>query len=162
MELLQSPMFWVSVAFFVVVAIIVLKGRDAILGGAYARIERVSNEIAHTEGLREESQKLLVRYEREYRENLEVCKKIIEESHEETQYIIERITASSDDILSAITQRSKEAIERAKVEAVDEIRNQTIDKAMQIVSVVAQDLLSDQKRGDLITQATKDIKLMSK
>ena len=162
MELLQSPIFWVSVAFFVVVAIIVLKGRNAILGGAYARIERVSNEIAYAEGLREESQKLLVQYEKEYRENLEICKKIIEEAREETQNIIERITASSDDILSATTQRSKDAIERAKVDAVEEIRNQSIDKAMHIVSVVAQDLLTGQKSDDLITQATKDINSMVK
>ena len=162
MELLQSPIFWVSVAFFVVVAIIILKGRNAILGGAYARIERVSNEIANAEGLREESQKLLVRYEKEYRETLEISKKVIEEAREATQHIIERITASSDGILSATTQRSKDSIERAKVDAVEEIRNRAIDKAMHIVSVVAQDSLMGQKSDDLITQATKDIKSMVK
>ena len=162
MGILHSASFWVALAFIVVVAIIVFKARGAVLGGAYARIERVASEIAHAEGLREEAQKLLVEYEKQYREALEQSRQIVEDAREETKVIVERATEQADDMLQATMMRSKGAIERAKVEATSEVREQAMQKAMLIVTNVAVKSLSNKGGDVLVAQAIEDITSMKR
>ena len=139
MEMLfVNPSFWVACGFFTVIAIIVFKGSNAVLGSSYERIRKITDNIVSAEQVREQAQKLLVEQEKKYREIVEESKVFIEQARQEALVITEEIQEKTQNSIKRARIRSRENINRAESEAIDEIRKVVLEKATEVVKIITE------------------------
>ncbi|MGB1360763.1 MAG: hypothetical protein ACPG8V_01445 [Alphaproteobacteria bacterium] len=152
--LLVNPSFWVAIGFVTVVLIIVFKARGAVMNSSYDRIQRITDEIAGAEKVREESQSLLVEQEKKYRDIVNDSKEFVEQSREEANAISKEIKENTKTSIEAAKHRSADAITRAEVEAVSEIKRMAFEKASVVITEIAKskevsDKVIDNSVGDI-------------
>ena len=128
---------FVYLAFFIVIGLIVTKGKNAILGTSYARIKRIKNEIATAEKLRTDAQNLLGEQEKKFRESLEMAEQLITDAREKSIRITEQAEQKADDIIARAKQRAEKTIQQAEDEAHTTLQNEAVDRAFEIVKNIA-------------------------
>lgn len=159
MEMLfVNPSFWVACGFFTVIAIIVFKGSDAVLGSSYERIRKITDNIVSAEQVREQAQKLLVEQEKKYREIVEESKVFIEQARKEALVITEEIQEKTQNSIKQARIRSRENINRAESEAIDEIRKVVLEKATEVVKIITADKKLGEKVVDNVIPNISDLK----
>ena len=77
-ELFSNAEFWVAVAFFIFIGIILKFGYRRVVDGLDARAERIKNELDEARSLHEEAQALLASYQRKQRDALKEAEEIVE------------------------------------------------------------------------------------
>tara|TARA_Y100000287_G_C14174642_1_gene331656 strand:+ start:499 stop:981 length:483 start_codon:yes stop_codon:yes gene_type:complete len=159
MEMLfVNPSFWVACGFFTVIAIIVFKGSNAVLGSSYERIRKITDNIVSAEQVREQAQKLLVEQEKKYREIVEESKVFIEQARKEALVITEEIQEKTQNSIKQARIRSRENINRAESEAIDEIRKVVLEKATEVVKIITADKKLGEKVVDNVIPNISDLK----
>ena len=159
MEMLfVNPSFWVACGFFTVIAIIVFKGSNAVLGSSYERIRKITDNIVSAEQVREQAQKLLVEQEKKYREIVEESKVFIEQARQEALVITEEIQEKTQNSIKRARARSRDNINRAESEAIDEIRKVVLEKATEVVKIITADKKLGEKVVDNVIPNISDLK----
>ncbi|MFL2659528.1 MAG: hypothetical protein ACJ0GZ_00915 [Alphaproteobacteria bacterium] len=159
MEMLfVNPSFWVACGFFTVIAIIVFKGSNAVLGSSYERIRKITDNIVSAEQVREQAQKLLVEQEKKYREIVEESKVFIEQARKEALVITEEIQEKTQNSIKQARIRSRENINRAESEAIDEIRKVVLEKATEVIKIITTDKKLGEKVVDNVIPNISDLK----
>jgi F-type H+-transporting ATPase subunit b len=136
--LLNDPTFWVAIAFFVFVGLIVWKARTAILNGIDARAERIKAELDEAQRLREEAQKTLAEYKRKQRD----------------------AAKEAEDLKATLARREKAALEKiaqAEAQAVQDVRAQAVDIAMAATAKLLSESVDPQRDQAMVDQAIKDL-----
>jgi len=156
-HMLQDPVFWVMIAFFMLMALVVyLKVPGTIGKQLDSRANQIESDIREAEKLREEAQELLATYERKQKESVREAEAILQSARDEAK----RLEAHGKERLEhSLARREKMAMDRiAQVEAqaVDEVRQAAVEVAMAATRdlVTAQattigDKLIDDAIGDL-------------
>ncbi len=137
MEFLYYDSFYVYLAFFAVMALLVVKGKNAILGTSYQRIKRISNDIAAAEKLRMEAQQMLAEQEKKFRETVALSESLVQDARDKSDRITEQAQQNAEDIIARAEERAAKTIQRAEVEARVALQNQAVDKAFEIVREMA-------------------------
>lgn len=125
-----NPTFWVGVAFFVFIALVVWKGGKSIVAGLDARGETIRKTLEEAQNLREEAQKTLAEYKRKQRDALKEAEEIVEHAKSESVRIREEAEA---DLAAALERREKQAMDKiaqAEANALQEVREQAVDVAI--------------------------------
>ena len=85
-SILMTPEFWVAVAFFGFVGLLIYYRVPAMIGKALDdRAEAIRQELDEARRLREEAQELLADYQRKTREAEEEAKAIVEQARREAE-----------------------------------------------------------------------------
>lgn len=154
MEFLYSSSFYVYLAFVIVMVGLIFKGKNAILGSAYVRIQRITDDIVAAEKLRMEAQEVLAKHEKNFMESMELAEKIVQDAREKSDMIAQQATKKAEDLIARAEMRSEQTIARAEAEAVQTLKTQAVDKAFRIV----QDIVSQESQTTSVANAIQDIK----
>lgn len=154
-----NPEFWVAVAFFCFVGLMIYYGVPALIGGALdKRAERIRNELDEARRLRAEAQELLADYQRKARAAEDEAKAIIEQAKKEAEAIGAETRLSLKDQLERRTRLAEEKIARAEAQAIAEVRSAAIEKATAVAEKVLGATLAGERQSALVDESIRDLK----
>jgi F-type H+-transporting ATPase subunit b len=142
--MLQSPEFWVAVAFVVTVLLILWKGGRPILKALDARAEKIRAELDAAEKLREEAQHLLADYQRRQRDAVKESEAIIAQARADAQALIAESRTRLEDTLARREKLALDRIAQAEAQAQAAIRAE----AAQLVVAASREILARQLDGE--------------
>lgn len=144
--MLKTPEFWVAVSFVLFIGILIWKKVPGLVIGALdSRAERIANELAEAQKLREEAQQLLADYERKRKDAARQAESIVEQAKAEAESYAAETRAKLADSIARRTKMAEDKIARAEANAIKDVR------------AAASELAID-AAGDMIAVATKGAK----
>ena len=142
--MLSTPEFWVMISFFLFVALVVYMGVPGQITGALdARAERISNELAEANKLREEAQALLSEYQHKRKEAEAEAEDIIAQAKAEAESFAAETRRKLAETVERRTRLAEQKIAQAEVQAVKEVQSAAADLAI----TAASDLIAAQSKG---------------
>ena len=156
---INSPEFWVAIAFLVFVGILVKMGVPALVTKALDdRADTVRKELDQARRLREEAQDLLADYQRKQRAADDEAKAIIEEARREAEAMKAESARTLKEQLERRTRLAEEKIARAEAQAVSEVRATAVDVAMSTAERLIAEKLAADGGADLMSRSIRDLR----
>jgi len=156
---INSPEFWVAIAFLIFVGVLIKMGVPALITKALDdRADAVRKELDQARRLREEAQDLLADYQRKQRAADDEAKAIIEQARREAEGMKAESARSLKEQLERRTRLAEEKIARAEAQAVSEVRAAAVDAAMSAAEGLIADKLKGEGGTDLVNRSIRDLK----
>jgi len=152
-----TPEFWVAVAFIVFVG---LTARTIFRVATVAldeRAEGIRNQIDEAQRLAEEAQELLASYERTQRDAEREAEAMVDNARREADRLAEHAARELERSLKRREQLAVDRIAQAEKSAIEDVRAQAVEVAMQATRIVLAEHVSGSKADALIDAAIKDI-----
>lgn len=151
--------FWVAMAFVGFIGLIVyMKAPRVIAGKLDERADNIRKELDEARALREEAQSLLASYQRKQRDAVSEANEIIDHANQEA----ERLTAETDaqlaETLERRTQLAVDKIAQAEAEAVNEVRDVSVEVAVAAATNVIRDQMDDARANDQIEKSVTELR----
>ena len=155
---LQSPEFWVAIAFvFFVAVLLYVKVPKLIAGALDKRAAGIAAQIDEARRLREEAEALLAQYQRKEREAQSEAQEIVAHAEAEAK----RLAADAQKALEAsIARREQLAVEKitqAEAAAVKEVRTVAVEVATEAARKVIAASLDAGKANALVEDAIREL-----
>jgi F-type H+-transporting ATPase subunit b len=155
--MLNNPTFWVAVAFFVFVGLMVWKARRPVLDGIDARAERIKAELDEAQRLREEAQKALAEYKRKQRDAAKEAEDLLANARHEADLLRRQ---AAEDLKATLARREKAALDKiaqAEVHALQDVRAQAVDIAIAATAKLLSENVDPTRDQAMVDQAIKDL-----
>lgn len=155
----MSAEFWVAVAFFIFIGLLVyLKVPGMIAAALDQRADAIRKELDEARRLREEAQDLLADYQQKQRRADDEAKAIIEQAEREALAIKEQSEKALKESIERRSRIAEEKIARAEAQALTEVRGAVIEAA----TSAAEKVLAGRVQGDtangLVDQSIRDLR----
>jgi len=123
--------FWVTIAFFVLVAAALYYKMPAMITKALdARADNIRKELDEARRLREEAQQILADYKRKQSEAELEAQSIIEQAKSEASNLREEARKALDASIARRAKLAEDKIARAESQAVSDVRSAAVDAAL--------------------------------
>jgi len=157
--MLMEVEFWVTVAFFIFVAILGYVGaHKQILAALDKRRDSIKSALDEAHRLRDEAQRLLTEYQRKQHQAEVEAGAIIASAKAEAERIAAETRVKMEELVSRRTIIAQAKIAQAEAQAVADVRAAAADAAV----AAAGKILAQSARGEvadrLVTQGIADIK----
>ncbi len=156
-EQLQSPEFWVAIAFVIFAAFAVWKIRAPLLGALVDRAARIKQELDEAQRLRDEAQHLLAEHKRKQRAVEQEIDEMLEHAKAESKRTSEQAGFDLEAALRRREQQAADRIAQAESEAVAEVRALAVEIAVSATRKLLADNLDEAKAAELVDAAVKDL-----
>ena len=154
-----EPEFWVAVAFFIFVGILVYVGVPKMLLNALDdRGKRVQAELDEARRLKEEAQKLLAEYEAKRRQADEEAVAIIEGAKAEAERVAAESKAKMEEFVARRTKMAETKIAQAEAQAVADVRAAAAEAAAAAAEKILTESVKGKVADDLISRGIGDVK----
>jgi F-type H+-transporting ATPase subunit b len=153
----RDPEFWVFVAVVVFLAIVWKPGKRSVLGGLDSRAERIREELAAAQRLREEAERALASYRIKQRQAAEEAEQIIAHARAEGERIAAELARELEKTLQRHRRLAEERIALEEARAIAEIRAITVDVAISAARRVIAAELDEQRGAALIDAAIAEL-----
>ena len=156
---LTDPTFWVAVAFFGFMALLVYMKVPALVAKALDdRAAEIKRNLDEARALREEAQKVLADYQRKQRNAQSEAEDIVAQAEREAKAYAEETKQALAEALERRSKLAEEKIARAETQAMAEVRALAANVAVSAAEkLIAQKLTSD-TANKLIDQTIADVK----
>lgn len=142
--MLSTPEFWVAVSFVLFVALVVYLGVPGKVTAALdARSERIANELAEANRLREEAQALLAEFQKKRKEAEAEADNIIAQAKAEAEAFAAETRRKLGETVERRTKMAEQKIASAEAQAVKEVQSAASDLAI----AAASDLIASEAKG---------------
>ncbi|MFT6558795.1 F0F1 ATP synthase subunit B [Sneathiella sp.] len=156
--MLQSPSFWVAVAFIGFIAVVIYYKLPAIVGKQLDdRADRIKNELDEAQKLREEAQAMFADYQRRQRDALATAEDIVAKAKEDAEILRKESEAELQASLKRRQELAEAKIKQAEEKALAEVQNIAVDVAIAASEKLMKDNLKAKEAGSLIDQSIKDL-----
>jgi len=155
--MLSDPEFWVAVAFFIFVGIILWKGAKPLLAALDVRANRIRQQIEETRSLRAEAERALGEANRKVREAKTEAEAILAHAKAEAERLKTVAVESLETSLKRREQNAIDKIAQAESRAVAEVRDRAIEVAIAATSKVLQEQMDGAEGGKLVDEAIAEI-----
>ena len=142
-SLLQNTTFWTAVSFAGFVILLVWKGRPAIRGAIYGRIDRNRADIEQAEQLKDEANEQLAEAQKAQRDAKNQAEKIIENAKKEAKALKKEAEENLANQIKRREQQAEDKIAQAEASALREVRGKAVDLAIAAAGAV----ITDQMKG---------------
>ncbi len=156
-DLLNSPEFWVAVAFVIFVAAVFKKVRDALNSALDGRSARIKAQLDEAQSLREDAQALLAEYQRKQRGAGKEAKAFVEHAKAEAERSREQAQADLEKAIQRREEQALEKIEQAEAAALKEVRDQAVDLAIAATAQLLSESVAAQKGEALVDDAIAEL-----
>jgi F-type H+-transporting ATPase subunit b len=157
MSMLQDPMFFYSVAFFIFLGLAFHYGREPLMAWIDSEILKIRNELDQAKKLRTEAEAMLADYKSKQTAALAEADAIVKHAKEEA---VRLRTQAENDLKESLAKSEQQAAARIRIaesEAMEQVRNTIIDAAMKMAEAkltaqldgAAASKLTDQAIGEL-------------
>jgi len=155
--MLESPTFWVAVAFLVFVAVAAKPVAGALIGALDARSARIRAELEEAQALREEAQKTVAEFKRKQRDALKEAERILDHAKVEAKRLRERAERDLEVALERRERAALDKISQAETQALQEVRDQAIEVALVATAKLISENLDPERSDAMIDQAIRDL-----
>lgn len=129
--MLETPDFWVAVAFVLFLALLVYKGVPGLIGKALDdRAEAIKKNLDDARKMREDAQALLAEYQRKASEAEDEAEKIVEQAKREGEALRVEAERKATEAVARRVKIAEEKIARAEMAAIGEVRGAAVDAAV--------------------------------
>lgn len=147
--------FWVGVAFFIFLGILAYFGaHKTILKGLDSRGEKIANQLAEAERLRNEAAALLKSYEDKRRAAEKEAEEIVAAAKDEAKRLEADAKAKLEDFVKRRTAQAELKIRQAEEQATQDVRAAAVDLATR----AAASLLGASKGDEAFTASLAELK----
>jgi F-type H+-transporting ATPase subunit b len=151
--------FWVSVAFFIFVAILgYVSAHKMILKALDRRRESIKNELDEARRLRGEAEKLLADYQRKQQQAEQEAQAIIASARSEAERIAAETRMRMEELLERRTGIAHSRIAQAEAQALADVRAAATDAAIAAAAKILVQTTKGDVADQLIAQGIRDIK----
>tara|TARA_B110000240_G_scaffold158806_1_gene177006 strand:- start:237 stop:734 length:498 start_codon:yes stop_codon:yes gene_type:complete len=157
-EFLEQETVWVTIAFFIFIALIWKKASQAISSILDDRSILIQNELSEAKLLKEEAMEELRRSLQMQKNSSEEFNQIIKEAKEAAKKIKEDADVKSLEIIKRREEQAKQRIMAFENEAIKEIKRVSGTVAIESAKVFIKNNLDKKENLNLITQASNEIK----
>jgi F-type H+-transporting ATPase subunit b len=155
---LDDPVFWVMIAFFGFVALLIYYKVPGLITNALdTRADAIRNELDEARRLRDEAQSLLADYQRKSREAENEAKAIIEQAKREGEALANETRKSLSESVERRTKLAEEKIARAEAQAVSEVRASAVENAIAAAEKILKSRATGQTATTLIESSIRDL-----
>lgn len=155
--MLYDPHFWVTVAFFCVVALSYKKVASLVSRTLDDRSARIRAELDEARRLRMEAEAVLEQYRQKQAEYLKEAEDMLAAARRDTDAMR---SFTETELKAALEVRMKQALERIAQEesnAIDDVRNHVVDIALAAARTLIADHVSSMSQDELVKLALSDI-----
>ena len=157
-EFLEQETVWVTIAFFIFIALIWKKASQAISSILDDRSILIQNELSEAKLLKEEAMEELRKSLQMQKNSSEEFNQIIKEAKEAAKKIKEDADVKSLEIIKRREEQAKQRIVAFENEAIKEIKRVSGTVAIESAKVFIKNNLDKKENLNLITQASNEIK----
>ena len=157
-EFLEQETVWVTIAFFIFIALIWKKASQAISSILDDRSILIQNELSEAKLLKEEAMEELRKSLQMQKNSSEEFNQIIKEAKEAAKKIKEDADVKSLEIIKRREEQAKQRIKAFENEAIKEIKRVSGTVAIESAKVFIKNNLDKKENLNLITQASNEIK----
>jgi len=157
-EFLEQETVWVTIAFFIFIALIWKKASQAISSILDDRSILIQNELSEAKLLKEEAMEELRKSLQIQKNSSEEFNQIIKEAKEAAKKIKEDADVKSLEIIKRREEQAKQRIMASENEAIKEIKRVSGTVAIESAKVFIKNNLDKKENLNLITQASNEIK----
>lgn len=125
-----TPELWVAVGFVILVIAIARPLAKAFTAGLDARTQRIRESLDEATRLREEAQHMLAEYQRKQRDATKEVEALIAHARDEAERNTREANAKLEIALRRREQMAMDKIAQAEAEALNQVRNLTVDIAI--------------------------------
>ena len=151
--------FWATVALFIFFAVVFyLKVPGLVAKSLDDRAERIRNELDQARKLREEAQEVLAEYQRRRKEAEKEADDIVASAEHEAALMVEEAKQKTDDYVARRTALAEQKIAQAERDAVNEVRAQAADIAVEAARRLLESKVDAKLSGDLFKSSLADVK----
>ena len=154
---LISPNFWVAVAFLIFIVLLFKPVRRQFLGALDQHSESIRQEIDEASRLVEEAQSIFADYQKKYRESARECEAIIDQARKKAAHFSAQAEAALHQSVEARKRQATARILQAETEAIQAIRNRTVDITVAAAEKILKTELGDKDKDRLLEAAVKEI-----
>ena len=159
MAFLSDPSFWVAVAFFGFIALLVYYKVPALAAKALDdRAAEIARTLEEARTLREEAQKVLADYQRKQRNAQSEAEDIIAMAEREAQAYAEETRRALKEQLERRSKLAEEKIARAEVQAMAEVRSLAANVAVEAAEKLIAEKMTPETANSLIAKTVADIR----
>jgi F-type H+-transporting ATPase subunit b len=153
-----DPVFWVMIAFFGFVALILYYRAPGMITKALdARADAIRSELDEARRLRDEAQALLADYQRKSREAENEAKAILEQAKREGQALASETRKNLQESVERRTKLAEDKIARAEAQAVSEVRASAVESAIAAAEKILKQRASGATANALIESSIRDL-----
>jgi F-type H+-transporting ATPase subunit b len=145
--------FWVGLSFILFVAVVYKPVGRIITNGLDNRSQRIQEELEEALRLKEEAQALLSAYERNQKEVTAQASDIISHEEKEAARITNESKKALEESLNKRVQLSMEKIAAYEDSVMQEIRNHSVDIAIDTVRSIIEEHMQADIAEELVTKA---------
>ena len=157
-EFLEQETVWVTIAFFIFIALIWKKASQAISSILDDRSILIQNELSEAKLLKEEAMEELRKSLQMQKNSSEEFNQIIKEAKEAAKKIKEDADVKSLEIIKRREEQAKQRIVAFENEAIKEIKRVSGTVAIESAKIFIKNNLDKKENLNLITQASNEIK----
>ena len=155
--MLEDPRFWVSVAFFIFIALSYKKVAAMAIRSLDDRSAKIKSELDEAQRLRVEAEQVLQLYKQKQAEYLKEAESILASAVKDAETLR---TFSEQELKATLEARMKHAVDRIAQEesqAIAEVRNHVVDIALAAARALIVDHVNTMSQDDLVKLALADI-----
>lgn len=142
----QTPEFWVAVAFFAFIAMLLYYKVPALIANALDdRAEAIKKSLDDARRMREEAQALLAEYQRKSAAAESEAQQIVEQARRESEALRAESERKAADAVARRIKIAEEKIARAELQALSEVRGAAVDAAIE----ASEKILAAKADGDI-------------
>lgn len=154
----QNPAFWVGVAFFIFVGIVIyLKVPATVAASLDARAAKISAQLDEARTLREEAQALLAQYQRKQRDATKDAEEMVVQAKEEAKLFALEAEKNLEELLERRSRSATEKITQAEAQAVKEVRAAAVSVAVGAAEKVVREHLDGKDLDGLVDNAIAEL-----
>lgn len=153
-------LFWMLIGFGILFFILAKFAWPVIMKSINGREERIANQLAEAEKVRNEMKSLKSEHETLLEQAKEERDQILAEARKLREKLYEETKAKANEEAQAIIEEAKTAIHYEKMKAMTDIKNEIANMSIEIAEKVLQKELSEKgKQEELVNNLVKDINL---
>lgn len=154
----ENPAFWVGVAFFIFMGIVIyLKVPGQVGASLDERAAKISAQLDEARTLREEAQALLAQYQRKQRDAAKEAEEMVALAKEESELFAIEAGKNLEVLLERRARAAEEKIAQAETQAVKEVRAAAVSVAVGAAEKIVREHLGDKDLGGLLDDAIGEL-----
>ena len=155
----KSPEFWVAMAFFGFVGLLLYHKVPALIGKALdARAIAIRNRLDEASRLREDAQALLADYGRKREAAEDEAKSIVEQARREAEALSAETCRNLQEILERHTKLAEEKIASAETHAMAAVRASIVELAVHEAEKILREKMRGSLGAQLIQRSVRDLR----
>ena len=158
-SILNTPEFWVAVAFIGFVGLLLYFGVPGLVTRALDdRADQIRKELDEARRLREEAQQLLADYRKKSQDAENEAKAIVEQARHEAEAMAAETRKTLAEQVERRTRLAEDKIARAEAQAVDEVRAAAVEMAIAAAEKILREKAAGTGGTALIDESIRDLK----